>query len=91
MDVIGNMPDGKCELIDVAIVSPVRADRAEQLAKSAKKRGHMAAEAEKVKIRRYPNVNELVTFAIETGGRMANRVRHCVRRCAPEPWKKGRW
>ena len=43
-----------------------------------------AAEAEKTKIRRHPNVTELVPVAIETGGRIGNMATSCIRRYARE-------
>ena len=57
--------------------------RIERLAKTAKKDGHVAADVEQVKMRRYLNVAELVPYAVETEGRIGNVARSCVRRQAP--------
>ena len=67
-------------LLDVVVVSPFASGDGFRRA-CARRDGHAARRAEITKRTRYPS-NDLVPFAVETGGRLGNEARAFLLRCA---------
>ena len=67
-------------LIDVVVVSALAGDSSFRRAR-ARRDGHASRRAELAKRSRY-NTDDLVPFAVETGGRLGTQARAFLQRCA---------